>query len=179
MSFLASQDKLPLSTIRSAGKLSVSLFAYSPLKMFAMTIAQCLYVLTDENPSIIDEVRLNAEYTACLLGVVRSQNTTSKSNGKEKETSDSRASALRVLCCGVFLVPDVITLVILPEFAGILRNISPIPPPSIAATVDLDRDVVVPTLEPVLASVDLQEASQAAQRALDKQVSFELSPLSR
>ena len=54
--------------------------------------------------------------------------------------------------------------------AGILRNISPIPPPSIAATVDLDRDVVLPTLEPVLASIDLQEAAQTAQHAIDNQV---------
>ena len=58
------------------------------------------------------------------------------------------------------------------NLTGILRNISPIPPPSIAATIDLDRDVVLPTLEPVLNSIDLQEASQAAQHALASQVEF-------
>ncbi|KAI8990655.1 ARM repeat-containing protein [Trametes punicea] len=133
MSFLASRDKLPLSTVYSA--------------------AQCLYVLTDENPPIIEEVRSNAEYTACLLAIVRSDQTVTKSNGKDKDTSGARATALRVLIC------------------GILRNISPIPPPSIAATVDLDRDVVLPTLEPVLSSTDLQEAAQVAQRAIDQQES--------
>ncbi|KAI0706300.1 ARM repeat-containing protein [Cerioporus squamosus] len=134
MSFLASRDSLPLSTVTSA--------------------AQCLYVLTDENPPIIEEVRTNAEYTACLLAIVRSADTPAKANGKEKETSDAKASAFRVLCC------------------GILRNITPIPPPSIAATVDLDRDVVLPTLEPVLTSIDLEEATQAAQHAIDNQESI-------
>ncbi|KAI9066451.1 ARM repeat-containing protein [Trametes sanguinea] len=130
MSFLASREKLPLSTVTSA--------------------AQCLYVLTDENPPMIEEVRSNAEYTACLLTIVRPEEATSNPNGKDKDTSDARAAALGVLAC------------------AILRNVSPIPPPSIAATVDLDRDVVLPTLEPVLSSTDLQEAAQAAQRAIDQ-----------
>ncbi|KAI0354660.1 ARM repeat-containing protein [Trametes cingulata] len=134
MSFLAARDKLPLSTVTSA--------------------AQCLYVLTDENPPIIDEVRSNAEYTACLLAIVKLEEAAPKANGKDKDTSDVRATAFRVLTC------------------GILRNVSPIPPPSIAATVDLDRDVVLPTLEPVLSSTDLQEITQAAQQAIDQQESI-------
>ncbi|KAI0334008.1 ARM repeat-containing protein [Cubamyces sp. BRFM 1775] len=134
MSFLASRDKLPLSTVTSA--------------------AQCLYVLTDENQPIVEEVRSNAEYTACLLGIVRPDGAAPKPNGKEKDTSDAKAIAFRVLTC------------------GILRNISPVPPPSIAATVDLDRDVVLPTLEPVLSSTDLQEIAQAAQQAIDQQESI-------
>ncbi|KAI0368910.1 ARM repeat-containing protein [Pilatotrama ljubarskyi] len=134
MSFLAARDKLPLSTVTSA--------------------AQCLYVLTDENPPIIDEVRSNAEYTACLLAIVRPEDAAPKANGKDKDTSDVRTIAFRVLTC------------------GILRNISPIPPPSIAATVDLDRDVVLPTLEPVLSSTDLQELTQAAEQAIDQQESI-------
>ncbi|KAL1951704.1 hypothetical protein VTO73DRAFT_853 [Trametes versicolor] len=134
MSFLAAREKLPLSTVASA--------------------AQCLYVLTDENRPIIEEVRTNAEYTACLLSIVRPDEAAPKPNGKDKATtSDERTTAFRVLTC------------------GILRNISPIPPPSIAATVDLDRDVVLPTLEPVL-STDLQEAAEAAQHAIDQQESI-------
>ncbi|KAI0714810.1 ARM repeat-containing protein [Earliella scabrosa] len=131
MSFIAARDKLPVSTVTSA--------------------AQCLYVLTDENYPIIEEVRSNAEYTACLLAVVRSTDSPVNSNGKGKDSSDAPVPAFRVLCC------------------GILRNISPIPPPSIAATLDLDRDVVLPTLEPVLTSIDIQEAAQAAQHAIDNQ----------
>ncbi|KAJ8474172.1 hypothetical protein ONZ51_g7385 [Trametes cubensis] len=116
MSFLASRDKLPLSTVTSA--------------------AQCLYVLTDENQPIVEEVRSNAEYTACLLGIVRPDGAAPKPNGKEKDTSDAKATAFRVLTC------------------------------------DLDRDVVLPTLEPVLSSTDLQEIAQAAQQAIDQQESI-------
>ncbi|KAI0756410.1 ARM repeat-containing protein [Daedaleopsis nitida] len=134
MSFLAARDKLPVSTVTAA--------------------AQCLYVLTDENYPIIEEARSNAEYTACLLAIVRSTDAAAKHNGKEKEASDARAFAFRVLCC------------------GILRNISPIPPPSIAATLDLDRDVVLPTLEPVLTSIDIQEEAQTAQHAIVNQESI-------
>ena len=70
-----------------------------------MVIAQCLYVLTDENAPIIDEVRSNAEYTACLLEIVRSSTTPVKANGKDKDTSDAKLSALRVLCCGTSSLP--------------------------------------------------------------------------
>ncbi|KAL4253634.1 Armadillo-like helical [Abortiporus biennis] len=122
MSFLGSRDKLPISTVSSA--------------------AQCLYVLTDDNYVAINEVRTNAEYTACLLGIVQPE--PSLPNGKGKDTSDDRAAALRVLCC------------------GILRNITPIPPPSIAATVDIDKDIVLPVLEPILSSVSLPEIAQRA-----------------
>lgn len=76
-------------------------------------------------------------------------------------------------CSVVVRYPDgTVVMMTLRSLPGILRNISPIPPPSIAATIDLDRDVVLPTLEPVLNSIDLQEASQAAQHALDNQVRF-------
>lgn len=53
-----------------------------------------------------------------------------------------------------------------------MKNISPIPPPSIAATVDLDRDVVIPVLEPVLSSISLSEASQLAHDLISKEVSM-------
>ncbi len=136
-----------------------------------MEIAQCLYILTDENSPIIEEVRSNAESTACLLATVRTTEAAVKTNGKGKDTSDIRADSLRVLCCGTLSWWDG-RYVVAENFTGILRNISPIPPPSIAATIDLDRDVVMPTLEPVLNSIDLREASQAAQHALDNQVRF-------
>ena len=46
---------------------------------------------------------MNAEYTACLLAIVRSDDIAPKSNGKGKEMPDSRVPALRVLCCGKLL----------------------------------------------------------------------------
>lgn len=56
-----------------------------------------------------------------------------------------------------------------------MKNIEPIPPPSIAATVDLDRDVVIPVLEPVLSSVSLPDAAQLAHDLVSKEVSARLA----
>lgn len=58
------------------------------------------------------------------------------------------------------------------QWIGILRNISPIPPPSVAATVDVDRDIVLPTLTPVLSLVSLPEAAQLAEEQIAKEVSL-------
>ncbi|EPT03355.1 hypothetical protein FOMPIDRAFT_1040483 [Fomitopsis schrenkii] len=134
MSFLASGDRLPLSTVTSA--------------------AQCLYVLTDENPPAVEEVRSNAPYSSCILSIVQSREALPQANGKNKELADDRSLALQVLCC------------------GILRNISPIPPPSVAATVDVDRDIMLPTLEPVLSLITLSEAAQLAQEQIAKEDSI-------
>lgn len=134
MSFLASRDKLPVLTVTSA--------------------AQCLYVLTDENVPMIQELRSNAAYTACLLSVVQSDEPIPHVNGKNKAVPDDRALTFRVLCCGV------------------MRNISPIPPPSVAATVDLDRDIILPTLEPVLSLVSLPDAAQLAKELIAQEDSI-------
>ncbi|KZT73305.1 ARM repeat-containing protein [Daedalea quercina L-15889] len=131
MSFLASRNKLPISTVTAA--------------------AQCLYVLTDENPPAIEEVRSNAPYSACILSMVQSREGVIGAKGKHKDVADDRSLTLQVLCC------------------GILRNISPIPPPSMAATVDVDRDIVMPTLEPVLSLIELPKASQLAQEQIAKE----------
>jgi hypothetical protein len=44
---------------------------------------------------------------------------------------------------------------------GILRNLAPFPPPSSIALVDLDKDILLPVLVPVISSVSLQEAAEA------------------
>lgn len=54
--------------------------------------------------------------------------------------------------------------------AGILKNISPIPPPSIAALADIDGEVVLPTLQPVVSSVSLPEVTQRAQELIAQEV---------
>ncbi|KAF7793565.1 hypothetical protein EIP86_004679 [Pleurotus ostreatoroseus] len=112
----------------------------------------------DDNPPAIDELRPNGAYTACLLAIARpeqhqdqdqvSDKAKEKAKAPGPEIAEDREVALRVLC------------------SGILRNITPIPPPSIAATVDIDRDVVLPTLEPVLTSLALPEAAQRAQELI-------------
>ncbi|THH26612.1 hypothetical protein EUX98_g7581 [Antrodiella citrinella] len=130
MSFLAARTNLPLSTVTSA--------------------AQCLYVLSDDNPPAIHEIRPNAAYTTCLLEIAKTEGSPNL-NEKGKEVSNERLVTLRVLCC------------------GILKNVSPVPPPSIAASVELDRDVILPTLHPILASTSLQEASQRVQELIAQQ----------
>ncbi|KAH7923890.1 ARM repeat-containing protein [Leucogyrophana mollusca] len=79
MSFLASREKLPVSTVTAA--------------------AQCLYVLTDDNQPAIDDVRSNAAYTSCLLDVVRAE--ANVAEGKSKATLDERSSMCKVLTCGI------------------------------------------------------------------------------
>ena len=104
-----------------------------------------MYVLTDDNPPAVEEIRANGAYVACLLSIARSQTEDAKTNGEAKDPADDREVTLRVLC------------------AGVMKNIAPVPPPSIAATVDIDRDIVLSTLQPVLVSTSLPEISQQAE----------------
>lgn len=55
--------------------------------------------------------------------------------------------------------------------AGILRNIAPLPPPSAASLVDMDRDIVLPLLQPIVSSISLTEATSRAQNAVDSMTS--------
>ncbi|KAI5898062.1 ARM repeat-containing protein [Schizophyllum commune H4-8] len=107
--------------------------------------AQCLYVLTDDNFPAILETRSNPDYVTCLLEIAKSG---SSGNGKDKEETDTRPTTLRVLA------------------AGILRNLAPLPPPTAASFVDIDKEIVLPLLQPVVAAVDLQEVAAVAQRCI-------------
>ncbi|CCL98163.1 uncharacterized protein FIBRA_00157 [Fibroporia radiculosa] len=134
MSFIASRDKLPTTTVTSA--------------------AQCLYVLTDENMPAVGELRSNAAFTTCLLSVIQSDQPAQPNSKNHAIPIDDRGLIFRVLCC------------------GILKNIAPVPPPSLAATVDIDRAIVLPTLEPVLSLLSLSETTEQAQAFLAKEESI-------
>jgi len=54
---------------------------------------------------------------------------------------------------------------------GILRNISPLPPPTPASSIDIDKDTVLPLLLPVISSISLSEASKSVQDLLARQAS--------
>ena len=99
MSFLASRDKLPVSTVTAAGEWCAIPEEADHLISRQLS-AQCLYVLTDENSSAIEEVRSNAPYSACVLSIVQSREGIPSTNGKSKEVADDRSLALQVLCCG-------------------------------------------------------------------------------
>ncbi|KAF9245889.1 ARM repeat-containing protein [Melanogaster broomeanus] len=135
MSFLASRDKLPVSTVVAA--------------------AQSLYVLTDDNPPTIDEVRCNAAYSSCLLDIIRIDE--SIQGGKGKHVAEDRFATLKVLCC------------------GILGNVSPLPPSSAASTLDVNNDLILPLLQPIISSVSLEEVAQQVQELVTRQANEPLA----
>ncbi|KAJ6589162.1 armadillo-type protein [Mycena capillaripes] len=113
--------------------------------------AQCLYVLTDDNYPAISDVRADGSYIACLMSIINPDENVP--NGKSAEGPDPRAVALRVLA------------------SGILRNVSPIPPPSAASAIDIDKDIVLPQLQPVISSISLVDASTSALQLISEQMS--------
>lgn len=118
MSFLASRASIPLSTVTSA--------------------AQCLYVLTDDNPPASRKVKGSPEYVEHLLSIAQSGVT--QLNGKGKQAAEDPSTTLAILS------------------VGILKNISPLP----TSSLDIDKDLVVPLLVPVISSVSLPEAAALA-----------------
>ncbi|KAI9508368.1 ARM repeat-containing protein [Russula earlei] len=122
MSFLSSRDRLPLSTVTSA--------------------AQCLYVLTEDNPPVVNEARANFSNVTCLLEIAKTHRDVQDVKGKNA-AGEERAVALAILAC------------------GILRNLAPFLPPSSIASVDLDKEIILPVLAPVVSSASLQEATAA------------------
>ncbi|KAJ7603956.1 armadillo-type protein, partial [Mycena polygramma] len=112
--------------------------------------AQCLYVLTDDNYPAISDVRSDGSYIACLMSIINTDE--HLPNGKAAECPDPRAVTLRVLA------------------SGILRNVSPIPPPSAASAIDIDKDIVLPQLQPVISSISLADASSSALKLISEQM---------
>lgn len=91
-------------------------------------------------------MRADGSYLATLLSIARQEQPQS-AEGK----ADPRSTTLAVLA------------------AGTLRNVSPIPPPSSASFVDIDKDVVLPLLQPVISSISLQDTSNAVQELIQRQ----------
>ncbi|KAF8910080.1 armadillo-type protein [Gymnopilus junonius] len=110
--------------------------------------AHCLYVLSDDNHPTISDIRSDGGYISCLLSIARQEH---MEGGDPK--SDPKSAALAVLA------------------AGTLRNILPIPPPSTASFLDIDRDVVLPLLLPVISSISLPDVSTAVQELVQRQAS--------
>ncbi|KZO96330.1 ARM repeat-containing protein [Calocera viscosa TUFC12733] len=143
MAFLLNRERIPLSTVTAA--------------------AQCLYVLTDDNEPFVAAVRSSGEWVGALMDAARPgevllngavNGSPKKDKGKAKEDPE-RLTELRVLAC------------------GILRNISPLPSLLPAAAVDIDAQIVLPTILPLLS---LSIPSTAA-RALEIQGKTHVRPL--
>jgi hypothetical protein len=101
-----------------------------------------LYVLTEDNPPAVEELRINGSYTSTLLSIAQGQ----------PAADDVRGLTLKVLT------------------TGILRNISPLPPLTAASAVNIEDEIVLPLMQPLLTSISLPEASQQIQALVEKQV---------
>jgi len=81
MAFLLSRDQLPISTVTSA--------------------AQCLYVLTDDNPPVTNEIQANFSFVSCLLEIARARAGVHDVKGKNI-AGEERTVTLDILACGAF-----------------------------------------------------------------------------
>lgn len=115
--------------------------------------AQCLYVLTDDNEAAIADLRTNSSYHTCLLAI--SQSPAPAQNGIAApdlhDLAEERILSIKLLC------------------AGVLKNISPIPLPSSASSIDVDKAVIMPLVTPTLSSVNLAEASARVRDLLSQE----------
>lgn len=57
-----------------------------------------------------------------------------------------------------------------PWFTGTLRNVTPIPPPSEISSLDIDKDLVLPLLLPIISSVSISATTDAVQELLHRMV---------
>jgi hypothetical protein len=101
-----------------------------------------LYVLTEDNPPAAEELRTSGSYTSVLLSIAQGQ----------PAANDARGLTLKVLA------------------AGTLLNISPLPLLTTASTVDIEDEVVLPLMQPLLTSTSLPEVPQQIQSLVEKQV---------
>jgi hypothetical protein len=111
-----------------------------------LTAAQCLYVLTDDNFPAVREVRFNAGHVACLIEIAK--------EAQQPVPADQRAVMLRVLA------------------AGVLNNISPLPPAMPAAQVDIETEILLPLLQPIISSVSLPDCANNVEALLSKEVTL-------
>ncbi|CAE6442616.1 hypothetical protein ACGC1H_007560 [Rhizoctonia solani] len=118
MAFLINRAKLPRQVVHAA--------------------AQCLYVLSEDNPPAIQTIRSESEYIACLVAI---------STSPQGPNDDEWDIGIRVLACGS------------------LRNISPLPAALNASAIDIDRSIALPLITPLL-SYSLDEAVGEVQKTL-------------
>ena len=118
-------------------------------------LAQCIYVLSDDNIPAIEVLRANkSSYIPILLSIVQSDPVTLTGATHGKSWSEIDTVLLRVLVC------------------GILMNTGPIPVKAMGGEgLDLDRTVILPILTPLL-NVSLGDASNAVETIASQPVSI-------
>ncbi|KAG8736333.1 hypothetical protein FRC10_009456 [Ceratobasidium sp. 414] len=135
MAFLVNRAKLPTHVVYAA--------------------AQCLYVLSEDNPPAIQSIRSESEYIACLVAI---------STAHQAPNDDERDVGIRVLSCGGFTrLANVFKVDV--WAIGTLRNISPLPAAMNASSIDIDRAIALPLITPIL-SYSVQDAVTEVQSTL-------------
>ena len=81
---------LPRAASDAAGRCFYGLTTYK---------AHCLYVLTDDNPPVADEVRVNFSYVSCLIEIAKAYG--GIGDGRDS-TDKGHAVMLGILACGAF-----------------------------------------------------------------------------
>jgi hypothetical protein len=104
MSFLSSRDRLPIRTVTSAGaSRSFNFILFSPEGISdTIRAAQCLYVLTEDNPPVADVIRANFSYASCLLEIAKARGGVQEVSSKDA-VAEERAVSLGILACGAFV----------------------------------------------------------------------------
>jgi hypothetical protein len=102
MAFFSSRERLPVATVTSAGE-SRRFRSLLMKRASGLTppTAQCLYVLTDDNPPIADEIRPNFSHVSSLLDIAKAAPALQDLKGKHP-ADEERAVALGILACGKF-----------------------------------------------------------------------------
>jgi hypothetical protein len=110
----------------------------------------------------VDEIRVNFSYVSCLLEIAKARGGVHDVKGKGP-AAEERAFTLGILACGAFgqRRGRECSRSLIGKCTGILRNLAPFPPPSSIASVDLDKEILLPVLVPVVSSVSLEEATEA------------------
>ena len=68
------------------------------------------------------------------------------------------------------MVVSMLTDCVLPCVIGILRNVSPLSSSGVTSDIDIDKDIVMPLLKPVITSVSLTDATNKALELVDSSV---------
>jgi hypothetical protein len=126
--------------------------------------------LTEDNPPAVTEVRTSGTYISTLLSILKPTDDL-KLELKPNDMAGQRLLTLYVLIAGTSIMLIDPYQAADQVVSGILKNISPVPPPSPASAVDVDKEVVLPLLHPVLASLSLNDITNEAQEAISQLVS--------
>jgi hypothetical protein len=129
ISFLSSRNSLPLKLVTAA--------------------AQCLYVLTEDNPPAYKHLRSESGWINTLVEVAREgwEKAGEPSNSKAAKGKGKATEGMEVEAPQGLERKDMLLRILA---AGTIRHIAPLPPLMPAAALDLDTTLIIPLLDQAL-----------------------------